>query len=275
MISTLKTVSLFLAVTVLSNVALAAGLQEGSYKGKSSLINNNVTNHDVMAFLIKKDPSQEGRYHAVLAEYTRLPFTTVTVRTAITKWVPRLYAYRLEKISDLEYSVQPLRVSDDGDIEINPKFQISKLKLQTAGQMDGAVLVRMGQQGQKAPAETISFKGRVGSTWEDFIPGNYFGTNAKTGGDYFSKAINTELTQDKVAHFNMDSLQGKYNMTEKVPGMFVFTSRGQDGKGAEKALRGIGVFIDIVNWKPVMTTDELLIINPDNASDVGFFYERE
>jgi hypothetical protein len=34
------------------------------------------------------------------------------------------------------------------------------------------------------------------------------------------------------------------------------------------------VFIDIVNWKPFFTTDELLLVNPDDAKDVGFYYER-
>jgi hypothetical protein len=34
------------------------------------------------------------------------------------------------------------------------------------------------------------------------------------------------------------------------------------------------VFIDIVNWKPKFTTEELMLINPDDATDVGFYYEK-
>ena len=34
------------------------------------------------------------------------------------------------------------------------------------------------------------------------------------------------------------------------------------------------VFFDIVNWKLFRTTNEALLIDPDNARNVGFFYER-
>ena len=73
--------------------------------------------------------------------------------------------------------------------------------------------------------------------------------------------------------FSQD-IVGKFDAVEKAPGMYVFTTKGSVAKGADKVVNRIGVFVDIVNWKPFFTTDELLLINPDDAKDVGFYYER-
>ena len=62
-------------------------------------------------------------------------------------------------------------------------------------------------------------------------------------------------------------------IAERAPGIFVFTPRGQV-TGANQVASRVGVFVDIVNWKPFFTTDELLLINPDDARDLGFYYER-
>jgi hypothetical protein len=72
-------------------------------------------------------------------------------------------------------------------------------------------------------------------------------------------------------------IKGKYTMTEKLPGMFIFATPKNNNIGDDKVLSRIGVFIDIVNWKSFgiqnFTTDELLMINPENPKDVGFYYE--
>lgn len=63
-------------------------------------------------------------------------------------------------------------------------------------------------------------------------------------------------------------------MVEVAPKIFTFKPKGAITKGADKVLSRIAVFVDIVNWKPFFTTDELLLVNPDDAKDVGFYYER-
>lgn len=116
---------------------------------------------------------------------------------------------------------------------------------------------------------------------EGWVPGDYFGSKDSTGGDYTHKRVNTRLGKDKSADFFQQDIVGKFDAVEKAPGMFVFTPRmyiampgAPASKGADKVVSRIAVFVDIVNWKPFFTTDELLLINPDDAKDVGFYYER-
>jgi len=253
---------------------LADSLPEGSFKGNSNLIKNIVDN-DIMTLLIKKDPKNEGRYYAILAEYDRIPLTNFTKKTAITKWVPRLYAFRIDKLNQLDYSMMPLNVNDAGDIDVKVNVSASLLRLKKSGSLNGAVLSRYNINTKSDKAEEIiKFKGKVSSTWEKYVPGTYLGTQKNNGADYFSKKTNMELTKDGVAHFYMDEINGYFDVLEKAPGLFTFAAKVGHNIGEENVVTKIGVFIDIVNWKPVATTDELLLINPNDASNVGFFYER-
>lgn len=261
--------SLLLA-SVLASAAQAGPLPEGSFSGSSPLLHG----PDVMAMLIRKDPQNPTAYYALLAEYTRLPYIPGPERLEIARWVPRLYAYRVEQIGKLRYSVKPLRVSASGGIETDPRVTTpSVLTLAKAGSMDGAFLERY-ENGAALPIEKVSFKGKVSSTWETWVTGNYFRSKDPTGGDYLKKDINTVLTKDQVADFAHQDVVGKFDATEQAPGLYVFKPKGAIAKGADQVVSRIGVFVDIVNWKPFFTTDELMLINPDDAKDVGFFYER-
>ena len=262
--------SLFLALAASVLVSAAhAGLPEGSFSGSSGLLKG----PDVMALLIRKDPVNPTASYALLAEYTRIPYIPGPERLEIARWVPRVYAYRIEPVGKLAYSMKPLRVSAAGGIETDAAAAASVLTLAKAGSLDGAVLERF-ESGSTAPAETIEFKGKVSSTWESWVPGNFFRSKDSTGGDYLKKDINTVLTKDQVADMKQPDIIGKFDAAEKLPGMYVFTPKGAILKGADQVVTRIGVFVDIVNWKPFFTTDELLLINPADAKDVGFYYER-
>lgn len=274
MIQPIKTLTLSFAFTLLSaSVALASGLPEGSFKGSSTMIQNRGLQNDAMAFLIKKDPNNAGRSYAVLAEYDRLPLTNVTTKTAITKWVNRMYAYQIDQVGELQFQLKPLKVAEDGSIVGNEDVPSSMLLLANKGTLEKAVLVRVDiKTGQQV--EAIAMKGRVGSTWEKMVPGNYFGTSERTGNDYFNKDVNTYVTNEGLVLFNQKDIQGRFQLVEGAPGLFSMQSLSEDNQGLERVAGRIAVFIDIVNWKPLFTTDEMLLINPENAEDVGFYYER-
>lgn len=257
------------AVSVLFTTASFASLPEGSYKGNTQFVRK----PDVMALLIKQDPANKDVSYAILAEYTRINGRIGPDRLAITKWVPRMYAYRVEKISDLQYAMKPLHVTASGEITANGQASPDHLTLKESGSLMGAVLTRY-EKNSVIVAETIKLNGHLGSTWEKYIPGTFFGTTDSTGGDYFGKGVNLVLSEDKVATFSQEKIKGEFAVAEKAPGLFAFTPIKTDNIGNEDVVSRIGVFIDIVNWKPVFTTDELLLINPDNAKDVGFYYER-
>lgn len=258
-----------LLASLLASAAHAGPIPAGSWGGASELISG----PDVMALIVRQDPTNPTAGYAILAEYTRLPYIPGPERLEIARWVPRLYVYRVEQLGKDRFAMKPLRVSAAGEIEVDAAAVAGELSLAKAGTLVGAKMTRF-EAGQALPAETIAFEGKVSSTWEKWVPGNYFGSKDKTGGDYTHKRVNTRLEKDLSVDFFQQEIVGKYTAAEKAPGMFVFTPNGPVAKGADKVAGRIAVFVDIVNWKPFFTTDELLLINPDDAKDVGFYYER-
>lgn len=243
-------------------LAFAGPLPDGSYKGHSDYLKN----ADVMALIIRGD-------YAVLAEYTRLRFNPGPERLQIANWVPRLYFYKVEPAGNLKYALRPQRVNGSGDLENDPGYLVANLlTLPKKGRLDGAVFQRY-DRGSAFVTEKITFGGKLSSTWEDYLPGNYFGSKDSTGNDYLHKAVNTVVHEDMKIDFSQEDIKGRFSVARKAPGVFTFKAAGET-KGADKVTTRIGVFIDIVNWKPFFTTDELLLINPDDAKDVGFYYER-
>lgn len=257
-----------LLASTLASAAAAGILPEGSWSGSSALTHG----PDVMALLVRKDPANPTAGYAILAEYTRLPYIPGPERLEIARWVPRLYAYRMEQTGKLSFAMKPLRVSASGEIVVDAAAPAGELTLASKGSASGGTLTRY-EKGSASPAEVVAFSGKVSSTWEGFVPGNYFRSKDATGGDYLKKDINTRLGKDKVADFFQLDFAGKFDMAEKAPGLFVLSPKGPV-TGVDQASGRIAAFVDIVNWKPFFTTDELLLINPDDARDVGFYYER-
>ncbi|MBI5247746.1 MAG: hypothetical protein HY923_11260 [Elusimicrobia bacterium] len=252
-------------VSVLAAAAVAGPIPEGSWGSTQ------IRKQDVMALIIKADKDNPTSGYAILAEYTRLPVPLLPERLRVCNWVPRLYLFRIGQIDKLRFSLKPVKVAAAGGIEVDASKAVSELTLTEKGSLAGAVLIRK-ENGQAD--EEINWEGKVSSTWEDYVPGAYFGSHDATGGDYLHKRINTRLSADKVADFFQADITGKFDMIESAPKIFTFKAKGPIAQGADKILPRIAVFVDIVNWKPFFTTDELLVINPDDAKDVGFYYER-
>lgn len=259
-----------LLLVVVLAVSARADVPEGSFGGLSPMLKG----PDVMAMLIRRDPANPKQGYAALMEYTRLPYIPGPERLEIARWVPRLYVYKVEETADKVFAVKPLRVSASGGLEVDGGYTaFGKLTLKKNGTLVGATLTRY-EKGSVMIAETIIFNGKVSSTWEKWVPGDYFGSHDATGGDYLHKNVNTRLGADKSADFFQTEIVGQFAATEAAPGIFTFKAVGRPTKGADKVLTRIAVFVDIVNWKPFMTTDELLLVNPDDGKDVGFYYER-
>lgn len=269
------------ALTLLAAVAASASdLPTGSFKGRSALIHG----ADVMALIIQKDPANPQAGWAILAEYDRtiaskgggiewdrrLP---APERIQLTRWVFRLYAYRLEPAGQKRWSLRPLKIAGT---QIAPDATVtpSVLALAKDGTLEGATMTRY-EKGSVLAAETISFFGGLSSTWENFVPGDYFLAHDTTGGEYFSKGHNMSISKDMVAEYAAPEIAGKFDvLATDVPKLFAFRAQSAANKGSEKLVGRIAVFIDIVNWKPVFRTNELLVINPDDARDLGFYYQR-
>ena len=296
-----KMLSLFLAVSTISTVSFAD--LDGAFKGDNSRTEKS---DDVMALILQKDQQNPGDYFALLAEYTRdaAPVnsakrlgkaigTSVLNRlekTALTRWIPRMYAYHMKKVGALEYSLHTLRVSQNG--ELSPDVNVAAiLTLSKADSIIGANLRRPFKvRDSVAGVEEIKFHAKAVSTWEDYVEGNFFGSKESSGDDYFDNKINMSLsaiqsaTGKGIATYSADNendkdgIEGEFEISEKHPKIFTLTSINADNKGSEKVTGKIGVFVDIVNWKSFgikkFTTEEFLLINPENPADVGFYYER-
>lgn len=271
--------TLTLATTAITSAANAQNLPEGSFRGKSNQVVTTIKNPDVMALILKKDPNSSGHL-AILGEYTRVPGTpALGTKLVLTSWVPRLYIYQVVRVNELQFVMKPLFVDEAGKVITRDDVQFDTLTLKTAGSLDRAFVTRFDRQ-SRLPIETIQIDGRVGSTWESFVPGDFMLTNDSSGRDYSKKTVNVKIAQDGFANYYSDEIVGKFRFTEQGRGTGVFTvlPAEENVKGADKLTGRIGVFIDIVNWKHMgiqrFTTEELLMINPDDASDVGFYYER-
>ncbi|MBL7546118.1 MAG: hypothetical protein JNL11_20025 [Bdellovibrionaceae bacterium] len=293
-----RSVGLTLAATVISaSVSFASTLPEGAFRGNSPLVNakqEKAKENDFMSMLIKKDEKNSDSYYVILAEYTVqdkevLKFiklgkigklTPKSNELALVNWVPRMYIYRANKVSDLEFDLKPLMVTASGDIDVNSEAVASHLKLNTANSIEKATLTRLNEKNEVAEVVTFNPQRtlRGNSTWEGYVPGKYFGTTNSTGDDYFKKTVNTDISTDGIVNFNRDTVSGKFKIEEKLPKMFTLSAADNVNKGKETVEGKIAVFVDIVNWKSFglerFTTEELLIINPNDASDVGFYYER-
>lgn len=264
-----QTILSLLFVASLAAAAVAGPIPEGSWGS------DEIQKSDVMSLIIKADKGNPTAGWAVLAEYTRLhvPIATglLPERLRVCNWVPRIYLFRVGQIDKLRFSLKPVKVGASGGVEVDESKPASELTLAEKGTLAGGTLVRK-ENGRED--ETINWRNKISSTWESYVPGAFFGSHDATGGDYLHKRINTRLSDDKVADFFQTEIKGKFDMTEVAPGIFTFKAKGAVEKGADKVLPRIAVFIDIVNWKPFFTTDELMLINTDDAKDVGFYYER-
>lgn len=255
----------FVAAAALASAARAGAIPEGSWGS------DQIRRQDVMALIIKADAGNPTAGYAILAEYTRLPIPALPERLRVCNWVPRLYLYRIEQIDKLRFSLKTVKVGAGGGLEVDATKAVSELTLAEKGTVIGATLVRK-EAGK--PDEEYHWASKVSSTWENYVPGEFFGSHDATGGDYLHKRVNTRLSADKSADFFQDEIVGQFDMVEVAPKIFTFKPKGAIAKGADKVLSRIAVFVDIVNWKPFFTTDELLLVNPDDAKDVGFYYER-
>jgi hypothetical protein len=281
----LKKMCLILAVFAI-NATSFAELPEGTFTGQSNIVKSSLTAPNAMALIIKKDQAT-GNSYAILAEYERKPWTHFVTALPIgatigkeasylTSWVNRMYIYKVDG-SGMSYKLIPLKVDADGNIVPMLTMPAVDLNLKTEGSLLGAQISRYYA---KNKVELINMNGKypANSTWEDMIPGNYFGSTDSSGGDYTSSDVNTSLFEDGTLNLDLPNTKGTFSLTEKLPGMFVVKSNSSFNKGNDKVAGRIVVFIDIVNWKSLgidrFTTEEMLMINPFNASDVGFYYER-
>ncbi len=253
--------------------AVHAALPEGSFRGESEMTGV-LGNADAFAFIIRNDPKTAARSYGVLMHYDRINYTNFTGTTAVVKWVPRMWVYQIEELSELRYRLTPLTVDRRGNAVPNWSIPSNVLVLEEAGSLEGATI-------KLDRFETIQFKGTVISTWEDYVPGKYFRSVDSSGMDYFKKdCVNTVVNPDRSIEFDLEEVAGKFSMVESIPGIFTFVSR--DGAGGDKAeIRSkIGVFIDIMNWKKIagietpFQTNELMIADSENPSNVGFLYQR-
>lgn len=213
-----------------------------------------------------------------------------------------------------QFNLIPLAVSAQGQIYANREVPSSSLSMPAIvnqrpwNGLSGAV-VRIYDRENPDPntAEIIKFRnGTHGSTWRRFVPANYMGTKRTSGLDYFrrNKFYNAKVSPDLYLHaekfqdyedyekpiiamasFSLEEQEygldifGSFIVREKARRFFSFEpikNQKSDAVNIEEVSTKIGIFIDVMDWtRAGFMTNELFLINPDDPSDVGFFYESK
>ena len=259
------------ALTLMSAISHAT-LPEGAFKGDSNMISS----PDIMSLLIKKDPNSQD-YYAIIAEYKVSRLGSFIQSSRITNWIDRIYSYKIVQTSGLKYDLLPLEVTASGDIQANTNGAASTLTLENDGSLKGAIITRNRSQ-VSSTNEIMRFDGTSsGSTWENYIASKYLGTTLSSGLDYFNDySYNLVINNDMTADFHQNDIKGQFDIRENIQGLFyTMTPRSNSVRGQNKVVGRIAYFTDIVNQKPKKTNDEILFINPEDARDIGFYYERE
>lgn len=266
-------------------------LPEGAFIGQSD---SHAVDHDDMVLQLRKDPDGPG-YYAILSEYSRngLLAGRENDRFRLTDDVLRMQTFYIEHASAGRYLARPLRGTSDGELVIDREADPSVLDINAHGSMSGARFHLRPQQGD-ARIEQIEFDGELSVTsWEPFRPERYYLSMNPGASDYlFNDDHNTVFSnrgteeepdyrvsfdvQDRDPDDDVESprIEGQFRAVETGPGVFVMAPEDSSSPGARLIAGKLLVFFDLVNWKPHMTTNEALIIDPNDPSNVYFFYER-
>lgn len=290
----LKVLGPILSLCLLSSTAALAGLKDGTYTGKSTIVKRSLVNPDVMALLLKTDPNTKKQY-AILAQYDRKAYLNIVSgplisltpagksASLLTSWVPRMALYEVQQRTDLNYYLVPMKVDARGDLVANEDVQPDFLTLKTANTIKDSEIRRFDRKakdGKVVESVKMDEKYDANSTWEKMVVGNYLASTDNTGGDYLkkSKGVNATLDANGQLAINFNGISGLFSLEEKADRIFVVKSSDAKNVNADKIENKVAVFIDIVNWKDLgikaFTTEEMLFIDLDEESNVGFFYER-
>lgn len=245
-----KTLTAFLAFSVLSTSAFAGFLKEGGYLGKQN-------GEEKVNLLLKSAPGREGSYFAVLMKDAK-----------------KISLYLVDEINSNSYSMTPLEVTKDGEIGVvndDPSLVVSSAK----GEKGQDVFKIMSANSSNNAGFTgfFEFEGKSSKiTWLHIDDGQY---KTEEAGNALQISQIDPKEREATAVFLTKEINGTFTLREKFPAMYLINQNSVLATGTKKNQipSAIGIFLEKRGLFGSKTT-EMLLVNPKNDTDIKSFSKK-
>jgi hypothetical protein len=242
-----KTLTAFLAFTLLSSNAFAGFLNAGGYVGSQN-------GNDKVNLLLKAAPGREGSFFAVLMKEDK-----------------KISLYSVDVLNATSYSMTPLEVTADGEIGVvndDPSLVIASAK-GSKGQ-DVFKIMSANSGNNVGFTGFFEFDGRASkNSWLTINDGQYKSDDA-------SNALQISevdpVEREATAVFLTKNISGTFTLREKFPSMYLINQNSVLATGTQKNQipSAIGIFLSKRGMFGSKTV-EMLLINPKNDTDITEF----
>jgi hypothetical protein len=244
-----KTLTVFLALSVLSTSAFAGFLSAGGYLG-------NQNGSEKVNLLLKPAPGREGSFFAVLMKDDK-----------------QISLYSVDVLNSTSYAMTPLEVTADGEIGVvndDPSLVIASAK-GTRGQ-DVFKIMSANSGNNVGFTGFFEFEGKPSKvTWLEISDGEY-----KLGQDSNALQISQidPAEREATAVFLTKEISGTYTLREKFPSMYLINQNSVLATGTTKKQipSAIGIFLEKKCF--LGKSVEMLLINPKNDTDIKEFSKK-
>lgn len=245
-----KTLTAFLAFTVLSSNAFAGFLKEGGFLGKQN-------GEEKVNLLLKSAPGREGSFFAVLMKDAK-----------------KISLYLVDEINSNSYAMTPLEVTRDGEIGVvndDPSLVISSAK--GSNGQDVFKIMSANSSNNSGFTGFFEFEGKSSKiTWLSFNDGQ-FKTDEASNALQISQIDQAE--KEATAVFLTKEINGTFTLREKFPAMYLINQNSVLATGVQKNQipSAIGIFLEKKGFFGGKSVD-MLLINPRNDTDMKVFSKK-
>lgn len=245
-----KSVTIALALTVLSSSAFAGFLKEGGFQG-------NHNGADKVNLLLKSAPGREGSFFAVLMKDEK-----------------KISLYLVDEINASSYSMTPLEVTKDGEIGVvndDPSLVISSAKNNKG--VDIFKIMSANSSNNNGFTGFFEFAGKESKVSWLSIEGGEYKTEESDNALQISQVDPKE--REATAVFLTKDINGTFTLREKFPAMYLINQNSVLATGTKKSQipSAIGVFLQKKGGFGSKKV-EMVLINPKNDTDLKTFSQK-
>lgn len=245
-----KSMTLALALSVLSTSAFAGFLKEGGYLGAHN-------GEDKVNLLLKAAPGREGSFFAVLMKDAK-----------------KISLYLVDEINANSYAMTPLEVTKDGEIGVvndDPSLVVSSAKNNKG--VEVFKIMSANSSNNNGFTGYFEFAGKTSKvSWLE-IEGGEYKTEETSNALQISQVDSKE--REATAVFLTKDLNGTFTLREKFPQMYLINQNSVLATGTKKNQipSAIAVFLE-KKGSFGSKTSEMILINPKNDTDLKSFTQK-
>ncbi len=245
-----KTLTAFLAFSLLSSSAFAGFLKEGGYQGSQNA-------SDRVNLLLKPAQGRDGSFFAVLMKSDK-----------------KISLYLVDEINSNSYSMTPLEVTKDGEIGVvndDPSLVISSAK-DKKGE-DVFKIMSANSTNNSGFTGFFEFDGKASKySWLPIQDGQYKSDDA---GNALQISQIDPKEREATAVFLTKEINGTYTLREKFPSMHLINQNSVLATGTVKNQipSAIAIFLEKKGMFGGKNID-MLLVNPKNDTDIKTFSKK-